>query len=134
MKHDVAKLVAKCLTCQQVRIEHQHASGFLQPLDIPTWKWDQISMDFVTGLPRTSKKNDAIWVVLDQLTKSAYFLPIQKGLHGTRASIVSDKDPCFTSRFWKRFVECFRNAADSIRYVEIVIFGIKREVGTCTCV
>ncbi|GJY20650.1 putative reverse transcriptase domain-containing protein [Tanacetum coccineum] len=75
---------------QRLETEFLVKCGFLQPLDIPTWKWDQISMDFY-----------AIWVVLDQLTKSAYFLPIQKGLHGTRASIVSDKDPCFTSRFWK---------------------------------
>ncbi|GJR40524.1 retrotransposon protein, putative, ty3-gypsy subclass [Tanacetum coccineum] len=79
MKHDVARYVAKCLTCQQVKIEHQRASGLLQPLDIPTWKWDQISMDFVTGLPRTFKMNDAIWVVVDRLTKSAHFLPIQQG-------------------------------------------------------
>ncbi|GJY28839.1 putative nucleotidyltransferase, ribonuclease H [Tanacetum coccineum] len=117
MKHDVARFVAKCLTCQQVKIEHQRASGLLQPLDILTWKWDQISMDFVTGLPRTFKKNDAIWVVVDRLTKSAHFLPIQQGysvsklaeifqqeiirLHGTPTSIVSDRDPRFTSRFWK---------------------------------
>nr|GEY83658.1 hypothetical protein [Tanacetum cinerariifolium] len=79
MKQDVARFVAKCLTCQQVKIEHQRESGLLQPLDIPTWKWDQISMDFVTGLPRTFKKNDAIWVVVDRLTKSAHFLPIQQG-------------------------------------------------------
>ncbi|GJZ83480.1 putative nucleotidyltransferase, ribonuclease H [Tanacetum coccineum] len=117
MKHDVARYVAKCLTCQQVKIEHQRASGLLQPLDIPTWKWDQISMDFVTGLPRTFKKNDAIWVVVDRLTKSAHFLPIQQGysvsklaeifqqeiirLHGTPTLIVSDRDPRFASRFWK---------------------------------
>nr|GFB78298.1 putative reverse transcriptase domain-containing protein [Tanacetum cinerariifolium] len=79
MKQDVARFVAKCLTCRQVKIEHQRASGLLQPLDILTWKWDQISMDFVTGLPRTFKKNDAIWVVVDWLTKSAHFLPIQQG-------------------------------------------------------
>ncbi|GJR58347.1 retrotransposon protein, putative, ty3-gypsy subclass [Tanacetum coccineum] len=87
MKHDVARFVANCLTYQQVKNKHQRASGLLQPLDIPTWKWDQISMDFIIGLPRTFKKNDAIWVVVDRLTKSAYFLPIQ--------------DPRFTSRFWK---------------------------------
>nr|GEY35454.1 putative reverse transcriptase domain-containing protein [Tanacetum cinerariifolium] len=76
------------------------------PLDIPVWKWDEISMDFVTGLPRTQKKNDAIWVVVDRLTKSAHFLPIRKDfsisrladifqleivrLHGTPAAIVFD--------------------------------------------
>nr|GFA97352.1 putative nucleotidyltransferase, ribonuclease H [Tanacetum cinerariifolium] len=87
------------------------------PLDIPVWKWDEISMDFVTGLPRTQRRHDAIWVVVDRLTKSAHSLPIRKDysvsklaeifqqeivrLHGTPSAIVSDKDPCFTSCFWK---------------------------------
>nr|GEW53702.1 DNA/RNA polymerases superfamily protein [Tanacetum cinerariifolium] len=62
----------------QVKIEHQWASGLLQPLDIPVWKWDEISMDFVIGLPRTQRRHDAIWVVVDRLTKSAHFLPIRK--------------------------------------------------------
>nr|GEY91942.1 putative reverse transcriptase domain-containing protein [Tanacetum cinerariifolium] len=61
-----------------VKIKHQRASGLLQPLDIPVWKWDEISMDFVTGLPRTQRRHDAIWVVVDRLTKSAHFLPIRK--------------------------------------------------------
>nr|GEZ32163.1 retrotransposon protein, putative, Ty3-gypsy subclass [Tanacetum cinerariifolium] len=78
MKHDIATYVGRCLICQQVKIEHQRASGLLQPLDIPVWKWDEIFMDFVTGLTRTQKKNDAIWVVVDRLTKSAHFLPIRK--------------------------------------------------------
>ncbi|GKA18276.1 retrotransposon protein, putative, ty3-gypsy subclass [Tanacetum coccineum] len=64
--------------CRVVKIEHQRASGLLQPLEIPVWKWDEISMDFVTGLPRTQRKHDAIWVVVDRLTKSAHFLPIRK--------------------------------------------------------
>ncbi|GJZ83576.1 DNA/RNA polymerases superfamily protein [Tanacetum coccineum] len=114
---DVATFVSKCMTCQQVKIEHQRASGLLQPLEIPMWKWDEISMDFVTGLPTTQKRHDAIWVVVDRLTKSAHFLPIRKNygisklaeifrqeivrLHGTPTSIVSDRDPKFTSRFWK---------------------------------
>ncbi|GJZ34973.1 putative nucleotidyltransferase, ribonuclease H [Tanacetum coccineum] len=117
MKQDVATFVSKCMTCQQVKIEHQRASGLLQPLEIPMWKWDEISMDFVTGLPTTQKRHDAIWVVVDRLTKSAHFLPIRKNygisklaeifrqeivrLHGTPTSIVSDRDPKFTSRFWK---------------------------------
>nr|GEX64637.1 hypothetical protein [Tanacetum cinerariifolium] len=61
-----------------VKIEHQRASGLLQPLDILVWKWDEISMNFVTGLPRTQRRHDAIWVVVDRLTKSAHFLPIRK--------------------------------------------------------
>nr|GFB88720.1 reverse transcriptase [Tanacetum cinerariifolium] len=60
MKRDVATFVSRCLICQHVKIEHQRASGLLQPLDIPVWKWDEISMDFVTGLPRTQRRHDAI--------------------------------------------------------------------------
>nr|GFD33247.1 retrotransposable element Tf2 [Tanacetum cinerariifolium] len=117
MKRDVAMFVSKCLICQQVKIEHQRASGLLQPLDIPVWKWDEISMDFVTGLPQTQRRHDAIWVVVDRLTKSAHFLPIRKDysvsrlveifqqeivrLHGTPSAIVSDRDPRFASHFWK---------------------------------
>nr|GFC56966.1 putative reverse transcriptase domain-containing protein [Tanacetum cinerariifolium] len=78
MKQDVATFVSKCMTCQQVKIKHQRASGLLQPLEIPMWKWDEISMDFVTGLATTQKRQDAIWVVVDRLTKSAHFLPIRK--------------------------------------------------------
>nr|GFA60753.1 putative reverse-transcriptase-like protein [Tanacetum cinerariifolium] len=78
MKRDVATFVSKCLICQQVKIEHQWTSGLLQQLDIPVWKWDEISMDFVTGLPQTQRRHDAIWVVVDRLTKSAHFLPIRK--------------------------------------------------------
>ncbi|KAL5542263.1 hypothetical protein UlMin_009973 [Ulmus minor] len=61
MKKEVADYVAKCLTCQKVKAEHQRPGGELQPLEIPEWKWDQIAMDFVTGLPKTTKSHDAIW-------------------------------------------------------------------------
>nr|GEV75674.1 retrotransposable element Tf2 [Tanacetum cinerariifolium] len=117
MKGDVATFVARCLICQQVKIEHQRASGLLQQLDIPVWKWHEISMDFVTGLPQTQRRHDAIWVVVDRLTKSSHFLPIRKDysvsrlaeifqqeivrLHGTLSAIVSDRDPHFAYRFWK---------------------------------
>nr|GFC61876.1 retrotransposon protein, putative, Ty3-gypsy subclass [Tanacetum cinerariifolium] len=75
---DVLWLGTRCLICQQVKIEHQRASGLLQPLDIRVWKWEEISMDFVSGFPRTQRIHDAIWVVVDRLTKSAHFLPIRK--------------------------------------------------------
>nr|GFA18061.1 hypothetical protein [Tanacetum cinerariifolium] len=117
MKRDVVMFVSKCLTCQQVKIEHQRASGLLQPLDIPVWKWDEIFMDFVIGLPQTQRRHDAIWVVVDRLTKSAHFILIRKDysvsrlaeifqqeivrLHGTPSAIVSDRDPRFASHFWK---------------------------------
>ena len=116
MKREIAHFVEQCLTCQQVKVEHQRPSGLLQPLPIPEWKWENISMDFVCGLPRTSKNHDAIWVVVDRLTKSAHFIPIRMNysldklaelyvneivrLHGVPVSIVSDRDPRFTSRFW----------------------------------
>ena len=106
----------QCLTCQQVKVEHQRPLGLLQPLPILEWKWKNISMDFVCGLPRTSKNYDAIWVVVDWLTKSAHFIPIRMNysldklaelyvneivrLHGVPVSIVSNRDPRFTSRFW----------------------------------
>ncbi|GJX28873.1 retrotransposon protein, putative, ty3-gypsy subclass [Tanacetum coccineum] len=122
MKRDVATFVSKCLTCQQVKIEHQRASGAMATVEIPVCKWDRnYPWDFVTGLPRTQRKHDAIWVVVDRLTKSAHFLPIRKDypvsklaemfqqeivrLHGTPSAIVSDRDPRFTSRFWKKLKE-----------------------------
>ena len=117
LKKDVAEFVAACLVCQKAKVEHQRPSGELQPLDIPEWKWDSISMDFVTGFPMTQTHCDAIWVIVDRLTKSAHFLPINieyslekltslyikevVRLHGIPSNIVSDRDPRFTSRFWE---------------------------------
>ena len=117
MKRDVVKYVEKCLTCSQVKAEHQKPYDMLQPLEIPVWKWEKITMDFVTKLPRTRKGCDAIWVIVDRLTKSAHFFPIKEtyplprlaqlyineiiARHGVPVSIVSDRDPRFTSRFWK---------------------------------
>ena len=77
MKADIARFVARCQTCQQIRIEHQRPGGMLQPLPIPEWKWEDISMDFVVGLPQ-SRGHDAIWVIVDRLTKSAHFLAIRE--------------------------------------------------------
>ncbi|XP_071933149.1 uncharacterized protein [Coffea arabica] len=109
LKKDVAEFVQRCLICQQVKAEHQKPSGLLQPLEIPEWKWKHITMDFVTGLPRSQKGFDAIWVIVDRLTKSAHFLPVSMSfsleklvklyteeilrLHGIPVSIVSDRDP-----------------------------------------
>ena len=78
MKKDVAAYVSKCLTCSQVKVEHQKPSGLLQQLEIPVWKWELITMDFVTKLPKTRKGNDTIWVIVDRLTKSAHFLPMKE--------------------------------------------------------
>ena len=74
MKREIAEFVSKCLTCQQIKIEHQKPAGLLQPLSIPEWKWERITMDFVTGLPKTQRGHDAIWVIVDRMTKSAHFI------------------------------------------------------------
>ncbi|KAK6159018.1 hypothetical protein DH2020_006332 [Rehmannia glutinosa] len=77
MKRDIGSFVEKCLICQQVKAEHQRPSGLLKPLEIPEWKWEHITMDFVVGLPRSAKGNKAVWVVVDRLTKLAHFLPVK---------------------------------------------------------
>ncbi|GKA90344.1 putative reverse transcriptase domain-containing protein [Tanacetum coccineum] len=78
MKADIATYVSKCLTCAKVKAEHHKPSGLLQQPEIPVWKWERITMDFVSGLPRTPSGYDTIWVIVDQLTKSAHFLPMKK--------------------------------------------------------
>ncbi|KAG7599514.1 Retrotransposon gag domain [Arabidopsis suecica] len=120
MKKDVAAWVAKCSTCQLVKAEHQVPSGLVQNLPMPEWKWDHVTMDFVTGLPTGIRsKHNAVWVVVDRLTKSAHFIAISETdgaediaaryieeivrLHGVPVSIVSDRDTRFTSHFWKAF-------------------------------
>ena len=69
--------IAKCQECQLVKSEHKHPSRLLQPLPIPKWKWEVISMDFITGLPKTKKQNDYIFVVIDKLSKAAHFIPMK---------------------------------------------------------
>jgi len=117
LKRVVNEFVLVCLVYQKAKIEHQKPSGKLQPLEIPEWKWDNISMDFVVGLPRTPKGLNSIWVIVDRLTKSTHFIPINiryslkrltslyvneiVRLHGVPSSIVFDRDPRFTSRFWE---------------------------------
>ena len=77
MKRDIAEFTSRCLTCQQVKVEHQKPAGLLKSLPIPQWKWERITMDFVVGLPRCRSGHDKIWVIVDRLTKSAHFLPIK---------------------------------------------------------
>ncbi|KAD7116638.1 hypothetical protein E3N88_03906 [Mikania micrantha] len=78
MKADIATYVGKCLTCAKVKVEYQKPSGLLTQPEIPMWKWEQISMDFITKLPRTPSGCDTIWVIVDRLTKSAHFLAIKE--------------------------------------------------------
>ena len=77
LKRDIAEFVAKCPTCQQVKVEHLKSGGLIQEIQIPTWMWEDINMDFVVGLTRTQKSYDSIWVVVDRLTKSARFIPVK---------------------------------------------------------
>ena len=99
-----------------MKAEHQKLAGKIQPLPILVWKWDKITMDFVTVLPRTRRQHDAIWVIVDRLTKFVHFLSVSNDdpldklaqlyveeivrLHGVPILIVSNRDPRFTSRFW----------------------------------
>ena len=77
MKAEVAEYIARCLDYQQVKTEHQHPTGFLQPLPIPSQKWEVISLDFITRLPRNHNQNDSIMVVVDKLSKATHFIPIK---------------------------------------------------------
>ena len=119
MKKHVGDFVRRCLTCQQVKAEHHKPTRLLQPLEVAEWKWEHVTMDFVTHLPRTLQGHDAVWVIVDRLTKSTHFLAVQMTftlerfcrfyireivrLHGVLVSIVSDRDPRFTTHFWKSF-------------------------------
>jgi hypothetical protein len=83
LKRNVAAHVAMCDVCQRVKVEHQRPAGLLHPLKIPEWKWEEIGMDFITGLPRTSKGYDSIWVIVDRLTKVAHFIPVKTTYKGS---------------------------------------------------
>jgi hypothetical protein len=124
MRKEVTGYVEKCSICQQVKVEHRKPAGLLQTLPIPEWKWQMIIIDFVSGLPRGKRGNDAIWVIIDHLTKSAFFLPVKMTdpidklakiyvnevvkFHRVPTSIVSDRDPRFTSRLWPSIQRALR--------------------------
>ena len=119
MKQKVRDFVRRCLTCQHVKAEHQRPKGLLQSLKVAEWKWEHITMDFVTHLPWTSRGHDTVWVIVDRLTKSTHFLAMQMTftlvafyklyirqiiwLHGVSVFIVSDQDPRFTAHFRESF-------------------------------
>nr|GFB36144.1 putative reverse transcriptase domain-containing protein [Tanacetum cinerariifolium] len=112
MKAEIATYVSKCLTFAKVKIEYQKPSGLLVQPEIPQWKWENITMDFVTKLPKTAAGQDTIWVIVDRLTKSAHFLPMREddtlekltrqylkevvSRHVVPVSIISDRDGRFT--------------------------------------
>jgi hypothetical protein len=115
LKNDVQRFMAECLVCQKIKVETIKTPGLLQPLAIPSQHWEEVSMDFITGLPK-SKGKSAIMVIVDRLTKYAHFcalshpfkastvatafMEIVQKLHGRPKIIVSDIDPIFTEHFW----------------------------------
>ncbi|WVZ75843.1 hypothetical protein U9M48_023867 [Paspalum notatum var. saurae] len=118
MKQEIAKYVSECDVCQRVKADHLKPAGMLQPLAVPAWKWEDIHMDFIVGLPRTQKGYDSIWVIIDRFTKSAHFIPVKTtyrakqcaelyisqivSLHGVPLTITSDRGSLFVSRFWEQ--------------------------------
>ncbi|GJX81060.1 putative reverse transcriptase domain-containing protein [Tanacetum coccineum] len=117
-----------CLTCAKVKAEHQRPSGLLVQPEIPQWKWDNITMDFVTKLPKSSQGYDTIWVIVDRLTKSAIFMPMRETdpmdklarmylkevvtKHGIPVSIICDRDPRFASNFWRSLQKALGTSLD----------------------
>ncbi|GJR76746.1 putative reverse transcriptase domain-containing protein [Tanacetum coccineum] len=128
MKANIATYVSKCLTCAKVKAEHKRPSGLLVQPEIPQWKWDNITMDFVTKLPKSSQGYDTIWVIVDRLTKSAIFMPMRETdpldklarmylkevvtKHGIPVSIICDRDPRFSSNFWKSLQKALGTSLD----------------------
>jgi hypothetical protein len=115
LKNDVQRFVAECLVCQQNKVETIKTPGLLQPLAIPSQHWEEVSMDFITGLPKFEGKS-VIMVIVDTLIKYAHFCALShpfkastvatafmetvQKLHGSPKIIVSDRDPIFTGHFW----------------------------------
>jgi hypothetical protein len=118
MKREIAKYVSECDICQRVKASHLKSADILQLLSIPSWKWEDINMDFIVGLPNTSLMHDSIWVIIDRLTKTAHFLPMHTTynakkyaeiyldqivrLHGIPKTIISDRGAQFIARFWEQ--------------------------------
>src|SRR4051812_21891776 len=123
MKQDISRFVSQCDVCSRVKAGHQKPVGWLRPIPPPDWKWDKVEMDFITGFPKSQKGNDAIFVVIDQFSKVAHFLPVRETitasqlahlyvaqivtLHGIPLDISSDRGSLFTSRYWTSFMEAF---------------------------
>ena len=119
MKRDIVDYKSKCPNCQQVKVEHQKPGSMTQEIDIPTSKWEVINMDLITGLPRTHRQHDSIWVIVNRMNKSSRFLAVKTTdltqdyartysneivrLHGFPLYIILDRGPQFTPHFLKSF-------------------------------
>ena len=124
MKKDIPDYIARCMEFQKFKVEHKHPTRFLQPLPIPKWKWEVVTIGFIIKLPRTTRQHDLVMVVVDELTKAAHFIPIKSThkaanraeiymkeivrLHGIPKEIVSDKDSKFMYNYWKGLFKEFR--------------------------
>jgi hypothetical protein len=118
MKRETARYVSECDTCRKVKANYMKPGGLLQPLSIPEWMWDDISMDFIMGLSLTACKFDSIWVIVDRLSKSAHFIPVHTNynvqkyagiyiarmlcLHGVLKMIIFYRGSQFVARFWEQ--------------------------------
>jgi transposase InsO family protein len=121
VRKDVIQYVTTCASCQRNKARNVKSGGLLQPLQVPEGRWYSVSMDYITGLPCTAAGYDAVYVVLDRLTKMAHFVPCTKDvtaegtadlfvrevvrLHGYPLEIISDRDSKFASKFWQRLFE-----------------------------
>ncbi|CAI5460341.1 unnamed protein product [Closterium sp. Yama58-4] len=117
---DVQQFVTSCDTCQRMKSSKQKKAGLLQPLPVPEQPWQVVSLDFITGLPSTSRGHDSILVVIDKFSKMGHFIPTNATatadatarlffdriitIHGIPATLISDRDPKFTSKFWKELM------------------------------
>ncbi|GJV50349.1 putative reverse transcriptase domain-containing protein [Tanacetum coccineum] len=108
MKRDIAEYVNRCLTCSKIKAEHQKPSGFLQQPEIPEWKWEKITMEFVTKLPKSSSGHDTIWT--EKLAKIYTNEIVTR--HGVPVSIISDRDGRFTSHLWQAFQKALGTRLD----------------------
>jgi hypothetical protein len=122
MTREIAKYVSECDTYQRVKADHLRPTGNLQPLSIPEWKFEDICMDLIVGLPHTSRGYNSIWVIVDRLTKSAHFIPVSivymvrqyadlymshiVHYHGIPKTIIFDRGSIFVARFWEQLHEC----------------------------
>jgi transposase InsO family protein len=121
MKGEIVEYVSGCDTCQRIKASHLKTAGQMQPLSIPAWKWDDISMDFIVGLPLPPRKHDSIWVIVNRLTKTAHFIPVHTTysaeryaeiyvdlvvhLHSVPKTILSDRGTQFVALFWAQVHE-----------------------------
>ncbi|CAI7798641.1 unnamed protein product [Closterium sp. NIES-53] len=120
MAADVQQFVTSCDTCQRMKSSKKKKTGLLQPLPVPEQPWQVVSLDFITGLPSTSRGHDSILVVIDKFSKMGHFIPTNATataeatarlffdriitIHGIPATLISDRDPKFTSKFWKELM------------------------------